>query len=549
MSQQHVGASSTAATSLQRKDHSDPDHRSGLKARSGSTSTSSSPADASDKRPHVTFTSVDEFKHESTIDPPENYLAGFPMRPRSLSHHLSAEKVPSRHWLRVRARWWRSLQKIGIAFHALARPPAPKPAYKRSFTTDGSPIELFFYLPPHYYETLRRDPNHRFPVVVNFHGGGFTLGDARDDRYWARVVLKETGAVFVSVNYRRAPEHPFPIPVDDSADALLYLSEHAADLHIDPKNMGLTGFSAGANLVFAVPLRLAYHRKIRATVSRKSHHVPFAPQSDDTYLRVEPANGPHPPFESPFDTPSPTASRVSTRHDSPEHDSPSSPDHDYDSDDAHQPETPLNPPTQTRDFARPQPGRSTTSLMLMHTNNGAPLRITCIIAWYPLLDWTQSRSSKKRNSLNPPKVMPKVFTDLFDHSYLPPPDPAGHHASPYASPGLAPGHMLSEALPTDIQLWLCEWDMLLREGQMFVKRLEQLGKNVTSKLIPRVPHGWNLSPNPWRDQAAIDQLYVKAARGLDAAFKQEHDGLMSSASSIQESIVDRQPRRSIVLPM
>ncbi|KPI45194.1 AB hydrolase superfamily protein [Cyphellophora attinorum] len=482
----------------------------------------------------------------------------------------------------------------------MARPRPPKPAYKRSMVTDTVPVDLYFYLPPKYYYTLRSDPHHRFPCVVNFHGGGFSLGDPRDDRYWARVVLEQTDAVFVSVGYRRAPEHPFPTAVDDSADALLYLSDHAEDLHIDPTKLALTGFSAGANLVFSVPLRLAYHRRIKATVSQVPFIPSFAPNynleqlgvqqidsgtsnrnlsvnhfnnDSNNHLSAFDSHDQHPPFHSPFDTPSPSVSRVTTRHD----DGDSSPtDHDdyqYDDhnppdehnrhhthqshseDDEHvPPDTPLHPPpTISYDFAetpslkRPHhPGRSTTSLMLMRTNTGHPLRITSIIAWYPLLDWTVSRASKKRNSLNPPKCLPKTFTDLFDHAYLPPPDPAGAHASPYASPGLAPDHMLTEALPPDIQLWLCEWDMLLKEGQTFSQRLKSLGKNVDSKLVPRVPHGFDKSPNPFRDQAAIDALYEKAAKGLAQVFSNEYGGLHSSASSIQESLVDRAPRRSVV---
>lgn len=544
----------STSTSVQRKDNVHPDNTEGLKGRSGSQSKNNP-----DKRPHVTFTNVKEFEDESTIDPPENYLDNLPMRPRSLSHHLSAEKIPSRKWLRTQARFWRACMALGMQFHGMARPPPPKPAFKRRIPTDTIPIELFFYLPPEYYNVLRQDPRHRFPVVINFHGGGFSLGDARDDKYWARVVMQETNAIFVSVNYRRAPEHPFPTAVDDSADALLYISDHAADLHVDPTNIALTGFSAGANLVFAVPLRLAYHRKIKAVVTRKAGTLPaFAPQ-DRTHLTVHPNDSQRGPFHSPFDTPSPTASRVSTHREDPSTDnhsinpaehSPISPISSDDAHSTHQPETPLYPPTQSYDFAqsrqRPNLNHSTTSLMLMRTRTGSPLRITAIIAWYPLLDWTTSRASKVRNSLNPPKCLPKTFTDLFDHAYLPPPDPSGSHASPYASPGLAPAHMLSDALPGDIQLWLCEWDMLLKEGQTFSQRLEQLGKQVDTKLIPRVPHGWDKSPNPFRDQGAIDQLYLKAARGLKEAFEMEQGGVRSSASSINESIVERQPRRSVV---
>ncbi|RMZ84545.1 hypothetical protein DV737_g1132, partial [Chaetothyriales sp. CBS 132003] len=379
-------------------------------------------------------------------------------RPRSLSHHLSQTNVPSRAWLKLQARFWRAGMALGMLFHGWATPHAPPPAFSRTIATDSDPIELFFYLPPKYHQTMLDDPHHRFPVVVNFHGGGFCLGDARDDRYWARVVMQRTGAVFVSVNYRRAPEAAFPKPVDDCVEALLYLSAHALDLHIDPLNVALTGFSAGANLAFSVPLRLRNNLTLRPGFSRS------------------------------------------------------------------------------------------TSSMLLHLRNGTPLRIRSIVAWYPLLDWTKSRAQKKRESINPQKVLSQTLTDLFDFSYLPPPDLERLHVSPYASPGLAPDHMLANGLPQDVQIWLCEWDMLLHEGQVFAARLGELGKNVDAIVVPRVPHGWDKSPNPFRDQPAIDVLYDKAARGLAEVFSQDA-GLHTRASSIAEGIVGRQPRRSIVLPV
>ncbi|RMZ90459.1 hypothetical protein DV736_g2309, partial [Chaetothyriales sp. CBS 134916] len=414
------------------------------------------------------------------------------LRPRSLSHHLSQTNVPSRAWLQLQAHFWRAGMALGMLFHGWASPHAPAPAFSHSIATDSEPIGLLFYLPPNYHQTVLGDPLYRFPVVVNFHGGGFCLGDARDDRYWARVVTQRTGAVFVSVNYRRAPEAAFPKPVDDCVEALLHLSAHASDLHIDPLNVALTGFSAGANLAFSVPLRLRYCKKINAL-----QRPPDSPLISQDRSR---------------DLPPPKFS-----------------DHDG------------------RSTLRPAFNRSSSS-MLLHLRTGTPLRIRSIVAWYPLLDWTKSRAQKKRESINPQKVLGQTLTDLFDFSYLPPPDREGLHCSPYASPGLAPDHMLANGLPQDMQIWLCEWDMLLREGQVFAARLERLGKNIDAIVVPRVPHGWDKSPNPFRDQPAIDILYDKAARGLAEVFSQD-DGLHTRASSIAEGIIGRQPRRSIVLPV
>lgn len=404
---------------------------------------------------------------------------------------------------------------LGMFFHDFAPPKAPGPAFKRYIPTDTVPVELLFYLPPTYYRILQFDDSHKFPLIVNFHGGGFCLGDARDDRYWAKVAMEETDAVFVSVNYRRAPEAPFPLPVDDCVEALLYLSEHAPELHIDPMNVALTGFSAGANLAFSVPLRLAYHKRIKATSDSPSSPLLQAvsshlqvPSGDDQDISLERNKSEDGETEAPSEGLQPK---------------------------------PTRPDYLTRDFA---PLHTSTS-NLLRLRTGTPLCIRTIVAWYPLLDWTKSRSQKKRESRNPKKCLPKMFTDLFDFSYLPPPDHEGAHCSPYASPGLAPDSYLRHGLPHDVQVWICEWDMLMREGELFAGRLEKLGKNVESHIVPRVPHGWDKSPNPFRDQAAINMLYEKAARGVNEVFLSE-DGTHTRASSINSGVAGRQPRRSIV---
>ncbi len=86
---------------------------------------------------------------------------------------------------------------------------------------------------------------------------------------------------------------------------------------------------------------------------------------------------------------------------------------------------------------------------------------------------------------------------------------------------MLPDSMFTNGLPNDVQLFLCEWDMLLQEGQIFARRLERLGKNVKSTLILEVVHGWDKHPEPWRDQKAIDTLYEKACAGLRESFGDE----------------------------
>ena len=481
---------------------------------------------ATPKSPTITFNIAPEAEagrpqhhHE---DPPENPLTevfsngfsseeeerNFSMRPRSMSHHLSSMDVPSRTLLTYKAKMWRALEMLGMTFHGWAFPRPAKPAFKWGIETDTVPIELLFYIPPIYEEALQREPTHRFPCIINFHGGGFCLGEATDDRYWARVAMQQTNCIFVSVNYRRAPEHPFPIPVDDCVESILFIGEHAEELHIDQTNVALSGFSAGGNLAFTSALRLAHHRKINALVPTKSRpttaHSLATTETNETYgTYMHEQNDSNDSESHQFLIPMPSGSVQSTSH-------------------------------------------------LVRQGSGSPLQIRSILAWYPLLDWTMSRSRKIRESRNPKKCLSKMFTDLFDFSYLPAPDMAGDHCSPYASPSLAPDHMLQTGLPQDIQMWLCEWDMLLREGQKFSERLDGLGKRVDSKMIPQVPHAWDKSPNPFRDQRAIDILYTKAAMNLNRVF-QDKDGVgpFSSMSSLNpmDPIIQRQPRRSIVMPM
>ena len=62
--------------------------------------------------------------------------------------------------------------------------------------------------------------------------------------------------MFVSVEYRLAPEDPFLIAVEDGVEALLHLAANANELGLNPQKLALIGFSAGANMAFTMPLRL-----------------------------------------------------------------------------------------------------------------------------------------------------------------------------------------------------------------------------------------------------------------------------------------------------
>jgi acetyl esterase/lipase len=92
------------------------------------------------------------------------------------------------------------------------------------------------------------------PGLLYIHGGGFVMGDLDTfDAHLLRVV-DELGIVIVSVDYRLAPEHPFPAPVEDCYAALNWVAAKADELGIDPARLGVAGESAGGGLAAAVAL-------------------------------------------------------------------------------------------------------------------------------------------------------------------------------------------------------------------------------------------------------------------------------------------------------
>lgn len=94
------------------------------------------------------------------------------------------------------------------------------------------------------------------PVHVYLHGGGWVILSPESHAALAKKLAVGAGAIVVSVDYRLAPEHPYPAPLDDCVAAFLWVRENAASLGGDPARVSIGGDSAGGNLTAATALRL-----------------------------------------------------------------------------------------------------------------------------------------------------------------------------------------------------------------------------------------------------------------------------------------------------
>lgn len=93
------------------------------------------------------------------------------------------------------------------------------------------------------------------PALIWIHGGGMIAGSAIFDHQTASFYAESANLVVASVEYRLAPEHPYPAAIDDCFEALTWLIENASDLGIDPHRIAVGGMSAGGGLAAALAQR------------------------------------------------------------------------------------------------------------------------------------------------------------------------------------------------------------------------------------------------------------------------------------------------------
>jgi acetyl esterase len=110
-------------------------------------------------------------------------------------------------------------------------------------------------LPARLYTPAGAAPATGWPLTVYYHGGGFVAYSIESHDQLCRELCAASGAAVLSTEYRLAPEHPYPAPVDDAHAALRWAHAHAHELGADPNRLAVAGDSAGANLSVAVTLR------------------------------------------------------------------------------------------------------------------------------------------------------------------------------------------------------------------------------------------------------------------------------------------------------
>ncbi len=127
---------------------------------------------------------------------------------------------------------------------------APKDLDVRDLQVDGAagPIAARLYTP--------KDAKTPGGCLVYFHGGGFVIGDLETHDDFMRRLAAESGVRVLGVDYRLAPEHPFPAAHDDALAATRWTFDHAGEIGVDPAKIGVGGCSAGGNLAACLGLEM-----------------------------------------------------------------------------------------------------------------------------------------------------------------------------------------------------------------------------------------------------------------------------------------------------
>lgn len=118
---------------------------------------------------------------------------------------------------------------------------------ERTLDLPGRRLALRVYRP--------KNAGPRLPLILSFHGGGFIVGTAAQNDWLNSRLAARCPAVVVGVEYRLAPEHPLPAPVEDGRDTLVRILDDHAAWGVDPDSVAVLGESAGGTIAALLALR------------------------------------------------------------------------------------------------------------------------------------------------------------------------------------------------------------------------------------------------------------------------------------------------------
>ena len=135
-------------------------------------------------------------------------------------------------------------REANVRSRPVLQPEPPQVAEVEDLTCPGpaGPIRL------RRYRGIGTDPKEALPCLFFMHGGGWVIGDLDSHDQLCRALANYAGCCVIAVDYRLAPEHPFPAAVDDSAAGLRFVAANAQALRIDGSRIAVGGDSAGGNL-------------------------------------------------------------------------------------------------------------------------------------------------------------------------------------------------------------------------------------------------------------------------------------------------------------
>ncbi len=152
-------------------------------------------------------------------------------------------------------------------------------------------------IPVRVYTPFHTARDVKLPILIFIHGGGWTLGSITTYDSIARGLANKIPAIVVSVEYRLAPENPFPAGLEDALAAAQWVIENAGNLGGDPARIGIAGDSGGGNLATVVirralkrDIRFAFQALFYPSIDIASMNYPSYDQYGDGYLLTKKCN-------------------------------------------------------------------------------------------------------------------------------------------------------------------------------------------------------------------------------------------------------------------